>query len=145
MYNYDIMMTYIAAIPYKDTIHSIVRYCKQNNLKTHNFYKPHATIIASDVYFDVQKVCLPEHEFPIIGTNPKLVTFDTKDDGLCLVIKFDSSELYRMHTELQSGYGLLTDYEYCPHITLTKNMKDFVAERRIKIPLIFNKIVMHNK
>jgi len=95
------------------------------------------------VYFDVQALRLPEHEFPIIGINPKLVTFKTRCDGLA--VKFDSDELYRMRTELQSKYGLMTDYKYSPHITLTRTMKNFIADRQLKIPLIFHKIVMCNK
>jgi len=131
-------ITYVAAVPTYGTIRRILRFCKKSGIKASSFYKPHATIIHSNDLVDT--FSLPDHEFPIVGENPKLVTFDTKDDGLCLVIKFDSDELSRMHYGLKYKYGLRTDYEYIPHITLKKNMDQAVTDPQVNLKLKFEKI-----
>ena len=134
---------YIAAIPTYSTIAKIGKFCKASGIEASDFNHPHATIIYSQFDNTADGFVLPEHEFPIVGDNPRLVTFDTKDDGLCLVIKFDSSELYRIHNELRLQYGFQFSYgEYSPHMTLAKNIGRFITERQIDLPIEFNRIFM---
>jgi len=137
--------TYIAAVPTNETIVDIVEFCTHSRIWASDFNRPHTTIIFSKNN-PAGALHLPKHQFPIIGENPKLVTFDTKDHGLCLVIKFDSPEIYRIHNELMAQYGFTIDYEFTPHITLSRNIKKPVTDRRIDdLSLQFKKIFVRHR
>ena len=134
-------------IPTPETISGIVGITRNSGLLAEDFIAdPHATLIYSKNIVDVSTILLPNIKFPIIGLNPKFEIFDTRDDGLCIVLTFDSDAARAISAEIQSKYSLTLPYgNLNPHITIQKN----IPCCRVKMPqvlfsLVFDKIMMDN-
>ena len=138
--------TYVRAIPTDETIQDIAKFCKRNNIVASDFYDdPHCTIIYSKKIIPVETIILPPYNVPIIGKSAQLYTFDTKDDGLTLVIKFASNLLSDINNKIKSEYDLESIYNYTPHITLQKNMNAVVENKKLHLKLQFDRIIMDNE
>jgi 2'-5' RNA ligase len=74
----------------------------------------------------------------VIARTGKLDTFNTKSDGLCLVLHVESEAIRRLHQEL-TFLGAKSDYpEYKPHVTLATNCSLGVLENLPEINMLLS-------
>lgn len=139
--------TNIKLIPSKKTQENIATLMQKHFLPYDDFCAdPHCTIIYSKDVVDVKSLTLPVQEFPIIGKNACFALFDTRDDGIVLVIEFECEEAKKCFEHMKKNYGLSTRYDqYRAHITMQKNL----AEKKMHLPeidfdLMFDKIEADN-
>lgn len=125
--------TNIKLLPNKKTIDKI------NNILCdipHNDFlsDSHCTIIFSPDIIEPENIKTPKIKLPIIGTKAHFSFFDTRDDGIVLVIEFASTTANELFKYLKNTYKFTTKYdEYRPHITIQKNIKNY---ENIKLPEI---------
>ena len=94
----------------------------------------HCTLIFSPDIIEPKNIKTPNIKLPIIGTNAHFTFFDTRDDGIVLVIEFDSASASELFKYLKNTYKFTTKYdEYRPHITIQKNITN---PKNIKLPQI---------
>lgn len=135
--------TNIKILPDKATITNIDNLLKQHGISGVDFHNDsHCTIIYSPDIIDVNKITLPETELPICGTNAHFEFFDTRDDGIVLVIEFESDVATNIFKYLKQQYNFTTKYnEYRPHITIQKNMTEKPTLPKIDFDLYFDNLI----
>ena len=139
--------TNIKIIPSKATCEKIIALLQKFQIPHDDFCAdPHCTILYSHDVVDVKNLSLPQISFPVIGKNARFELFDTKYDGIVLVIEFESDTLEKCFNCLKENYNFSTRYnEYRAHITMQKNL----PSKNIKLPnidfeLLFDKIAADN-
>ena len=142
------MRTNIKIIPDQVTISKILSLADKYNLPHQDFdLDPHCTIIYSNDVVDVKDIRLSQLNFPIVGKDVHFEFFDTRDDGIVLVVAFECEIASSLFAYLKKRYNLTTRYsEYKAHITLQKNIdnKDLLVVPEIDFDLSFDKIEMDN-
>ena len=135
--------TNIKTLPDENTIKKIYNLLNRHNIPCIDFQKnSHCTIIYSPDIININDVVLPEIELPIIGKNAHFEFFDTHDDGIVLVIEFDSFIVKDLFKYLKEKYKFSTKYdEIRPHITIQKNMLKKTKLPHINFDLYFDKII----
>jgi len=140
-------LTNIKIIPSKTTMENISMLLHKYNLPNNDFMAvPHCTVIYSPDVVPADKI--PTNiSLPIIVKDSKLTLFDTKDDGIVLVIEFMNSDLSQYFRYLKDTFKFTTKYdEYIPHITIAKNVgKNFTDLPKINFDLVFDKLEIENK
>ena len=88
--------------------------------------KLHTTVLYSRKHLPNYKP-LGKFEDALEGEFKEFVIWKGQDEGLCLVMLFDCTELVQRHNQLMDEHKATFDYdEYRPHITLSYNVeKDF--------------------
>jgi 2'-5' RNA ligase len=135
-------LTNIKIIPSKTTMENISTLLHKYNLPDNDFIAvPHCTIIYSPDVVPANKIPV-NISLPILVKDSKLTLFDTKDDGIVLVIEFTNSDLLKYFRFLKDTFQFTTKYdEYRPHITIAKNVnKKFTDLPKINFDLVFDKI-----
>ena len=139
-------LTNIKIIPSKTTKENISALLHKYNLPDNDFITdPHCTIIYSSDVIPANKIPV-NISLPIIVKDSVFSLFDTKDDGLVLVIEFTNKELSKYFRYLKDTFKFTTKYdEYRPHITIAKNVnKKFTDLPKINFDLVFDKIEIEN-
>ncbi len=135
--------TNIKLIPDSQTIKNICDVLDKNNIPCQEFRNdPHCTIIYSPDIIDTNKIVFPKIKLPIIGSKAHFEFFDTNDDGIVLVIEFESDIAVNLFRYLKQKYKFTTKYEeYRPHITIQKNMFKKTDLPDIDFNLYFDKLI----
>lgn len=135
--------TNIKLIPDSQTIKNICDVLDKNNIPYQEFRNdPHCTIIYSPDIINIDKIVLPKIKLPIIGSKAHFEFFDTNDDGIVLVIEFESDSAVNLFRYLKQKYKFTTKYEeYRPHITIQKNMFKKTDLPDIDFNLYFDKLI----
>jgi len=140
--------TNIKLVPSQQTILQITALLEYCHLPCHDFIEnPHCTIIYSRDVIDVKNITLPLADFPIVGKNARFELFDTKDDGIVLVMEFECEDAKNCFEYMKKTYNLSTRYdEYRAHITMQKNLENpqNITLPAIDFTLCFDKIEMDN-
>ena len=143
----DMNRTNIKLTPSEVTQEKITAILQKFNIPHNDFAAdPHCTILYSRDIVDVKKITLPPLNFPIVGENAHFELFDTKDDGIVLVIEFECPCAEKCFKYLKQQYDLSTRYPlYRAHITLQKNIADkHIVLPKITFNLLFDKIELDN-
>lgn len=139
--------TNIKLLPNKNTYDNICKILDANNI-THNDFTndTHSTIIYSPDIVDIKNIKLPEIKMPIIGKNAHFEYFETKDDGIVLVIEFESDIAKKLFHYLKQEYKFTTKYnDFRPHITIQKNIDKKTPLPKIDFDLVFDELKMEIK
>ena len=139
--------TNIKLLPNKNTYDNICKILDANNI-THNDFTndTHSTIIYSPDLIDIKTIKMPDIKMPIIGTNARLEYFDTMDDGIVMVIEFDSDTASELFQYLKTKYLFTTKYnDFRPHITIQKNIDKKIPLPNIDFDLVFDELKMEIK
>lgn len=140
--------TNIKIIPSPQTIAKISDLLDRNNLPHADFdADSHCTVIYSHDIVDIKTISLPLPDFPLIGENARFELFDTKDDGIVLVVEFECEAAKKCFEYMKKTYNLSTRYdEYRAHITMQKNLENSqnIILPQIDFVLEFDKIEMDN-
>lgn len=139
--------TNIKIIPTSDTYQKICELAENYRLPYQDFKNdPHCTILYSHDVIDIKNIILPPIKFPLIGKNSRFEFFETKEDGIVLVIEFDCKTAENCFKYLKKNYPLTTRYDnYRAHITLQKNISDKnIFLPKIDFNIIFEKIELDN-
>lgn len=133
----------IKILPDKTTITNINKLLKQHGISGVDFHKDsHCTIIYSPDIIDVNKIILPETELPFCGINARFEFFDTRDDGIVLVIEFDCLVAQKLFKYLKDKYKFTTKYnDFRPHITIQKNIANKTTLPKIDFDLYFDNLI----
>ena len=117
--------TYAAVSFSEDTIDGIKKYIKENDIPNHTkFDKMHTTLLYSKKYCPDYKPA-GKLDKPMIGKGTGFEKWPSQpdDDGkvaMCLVMRYDCSELSKRHKELMKEHDATYDFdEYKPHITFS--------------------------
>jgi 2'-5' RNA ligase len=108
---------------------------------------PHCTLLYSKTIIPVATIRIPEIKFPIVVKDPMFDIFETKNDGNCLVLRFDCPEFMEINKYLTKRYNLMQDYDYHPHLTLIKNVQRYdnnLKNTICRAEIVFNKMAMDN-
>ena len=139
--------TNIKLIPSEATREKIAALLKKFQIPHDDFCAdPHCTILYSHDVVDVKILKLPPLSLPIVGKNAKFELFDTRYDGVVLVIEFECQSAKECFRYLKQKYNFSTRYdEYRAHITMQKNLEG----KNLQLPEIdfdpmFDKIEMDN-
>ncbi len=147
MKDYIKTRTNIKLIPTQQSIKNIIDFCKSVDINPVDFINdPHCTIVYSRDIFDVCDIKLPDVELPIVAENLKLHLFDSPDNGLVLVLIFESAVIKDLFNHIKSNYNLRTLFpEIIPHITLVKNLSsNELQDISVPISVMFDKLEMDN-
>lgn len=140
-------LTNIRLIPSFETVTSLVKLLEQNKAPYNDLIEdPHCTIVFSRDIVDINTITLPEIKYPIVGINPKFEIFETKDNGLCLMVVFDCKVAEALFLQIKQKHNLRTLFDnYMSHITIKKN----IEVKNLNLPavgfdLYFDKLKMDN-
>lgn len=133
----------IKLIPDSNTINRICEILKKHNIPCNDFMNDsHCTIIYSPDIINPNNIILPKYNLPIVGKNAHFEFFDTHDDGIVLVIEFESDVAKNIFQYLKQQYNFATKYnEYRPHITIQKNMTEKTTLPKIDFDLYFDNLI----
>ncbi|MBR6009890.1 MAG: hypothetical protein IKP35_00520 [Alphaproteobacteria bacterium] len=131
----------IKILPDATTIQNIVNILESNKIPCQDFiHDSHCTIIYTpDI---IKNVNMPDIKLPIIGTKAHFEFFDTQDDGIVLVIEFESVAAKKLFKYLKEKYKFTIKYnDFRPHITIQKNIPAKIKLPDIKFNLFFNQLI----
>jgi 2'-5' RNA ligase len=138
--------TYCAVYPDEETIVHIKELCAKLGIKDPTLpNKLHATVLYSRKHVD-HDVCRNLVELPVHGVADELALFSQQDGKKCLVLKFSSIYLQRLHDRLIKTGGTHDFPSYETHVTLARDLDDsfVVPDDEITVPLVFNKFEVKN-
>lgn len=138
--------TNIKLVPDKKTQTKIKALLQKHKLPKDDFTScPHCTIIYSLDIVDIDKISCDKLVLPIVVKDSHFELFDTKDDGIVLVIEFQNDDLIKLFKHIKTKYKLTTKYDdFRPHITIAKNISKKIILPKINFDLIFDKIEKDN-
>lgn len=111
----------------KQTHNDIKDYVKKHDIPNLVDMKDlHTTLLYSRKHLP-EYTAQGKYQPPLNGNPLKLKTWKTQEGDTCLVLPFESKELYQRHKDLMREHDATWDYDdYKPHITLSYDVgKDF--------------------